>query len=200
MSDTRWISLGDRAIRFVRPRSVSARAILSAARTWPGAIDVVVTRDDVAVYFDREPLITPALVDALSLAEDTELSSPKYRSHLLHATYDGVDLAHIATTVGISIEDIIEMHQRATYVVDMIGFAPGFAYLVGLDPRLAAIPRRESPRTRVPAGSIAIAGGYTAVYPFDSPGGWHIIGRVDAQMFTTDGARLQLGDRVRFVR
>jgi KipI family sensor histidine kinase inhibitor len=81
-----------------------------------------------------------------------------------------------------------------------MGFLPGFAYLDGLDPRLE-LARRETPRPRVPAGALAIAGVQTAVYPFASPGGWHLIGRVvDAAMFTPEaGARLAFGHRVRFV-
>jgi KipI family sensor histidine kinase inhibitor len=188
--------LGDRAIRFPRP-AVSARAIVHAARTWPGAIDVVVTRDEVAVYFDREPAIDPSLVDALATLDDVDVP---VRDVVLHASYDGTDLDHLAAIVGVDVDAIIAMHAGQTYAVEMMGFAPGFAYLTGLDPRLAALPRRATPRTRVPAGSLAIAGGYTAVYPFDSPGGWHLIGRVDEAMFTTGGALLQLGDRVRFVR
>lgn len=213
----RWVALGDRAIRLARPRRlstttspahagsisppgsalVSARALVHAARTWPGAIDVVVTRDEVAVYFDREPHIDASLVDALATLDDHDLP---VRDIELPATYDGADLEHVAKAVGVDVDAIIEMHASNTYTVAMMGFAPGFAYLTGLDPRLAALPRRETPRTRVPAGSLAIAGGYTAVYPFDSPGGWHLIGRVDEPMFTADGARLQLGDRVRFIR
>jgi KipI family sensor histidine kinase inhibitor len=81
----------------------------------------------------------------------------------------------------------------------MLGFRPGFAYLTGLDPALV-LPRRATPRTRVPAGSLAIADVYTAIYPGESPGGWHLIGHVAEPMFTEQGARLQLGDRVRFVR
>jgi KipI family sensor histidine kinase inhibitor len=176
---------------------VSAAAIVRAARAWPGAIDVVVTRDDVAVYFDREPAIDASLIDALATLDDNETP---VRVVELRATYDGIDLPHVANTIGVDVDAIIAMHEANTYVVEMMGFAPGFAYLTGLDPRLAALPRRDTPRTRVPAGSLAIAGGYTAVYPFDSPGGWHLIGRVDTPMFTTDGALLSLGDRVRFVR
>ena len=87
---------------------------------------------------------------------------------------------------------------RHIYTVEFIGFAPGFAYLTAL-PLALQLPRRATPRTRVPAGSLAIASHYTAVYPFDSPGGWHLIGRVAQPMFGSDGAYLQLGDRVRFV-
>jgi KipI family sensor histidine kinase inhibitor len=96
-------------------------------------------------------------------------------------------------------DDVRALHAGATYTVETMGFAPGFAYLSGL-PAALELPRRTTPRTRVPAGTIAIAGAQTAVYPFDSPGGWHLIGSVvGVHMFGPDGALLQLGDRVRFV-
>ena len=189
--------LGDRAIRFPRPPNVSPRAIVEAARAWEGAIDVVVARDDVAVYFDREPRIEPARLAALAtLPADPHCD----RIVEIGAVYDGADLDDIARAIGATADDVARLHASAIYTVETMGFAPGFAYLVGLEERLAAIPRRATPRTRVPAGSLAIAGGYTAVYPFDSPGGWHVIGRVDARMFGDDGALLRLGDRVRFLR
>jgi KipI family sensor histidine kinase inhibitor len=94
---------------------------------------------------------------------------------------------------------VILAHASATYVVDTLGFAPGFAYLIGLDARLH-VPRRATPRPRVPAGALAIASEYTAVYPVASPGGWNLIGRVDEPMIERHRARLALGDRVRFVR
>ena len=111
--------------------------------------------------------------------------------------YSGEDLDEVAQMLGIAREEVIRRHTGSEYSVAFTGFAPGFAYLVGLDPRLE-LPRRVTPRPRVPAGSLAIAGGFTAVYPFDSPGGWHLLGRVAAPMFGPAGSRLQLGDRVRF--
>ena len=89
------------------------------------------------------------------------------------------------------------IHAAGSYEVDTMGFQPGFAYLVGLDPRIAQ-PRRATPRARVPAGALGIAGDYTGVYPFASPGGWNLIGRVVEPMWTPDGPRLALGDRVQF--
>lgn len=190
-----WQPLGDRAIRFARP-AVPARAIVREVRRWPGVIDVVVARDDVAAYFDRPPRVTAEQLRAL--AEATDDPEPP-REHALPAIYDGPDLAAVARETGLSTGELIARHAAASYVVDLIGFAPGFAYLAGLDPRLE-LPRRATPRPRVPAGSLAIAGRYTAVYPFDSPGGWHLLGRIEgAPMFGPGGARLALGDRVRFV-
>lgn len=189
-----WVSLGDRAIRIPRP-AAPARAIVRAALAWPGAIDVVVSARDVAIYFSDAPRVDAALLAALAHAVDDPEPA---RSVAIPAIYDGPDLEAVAHATGLSSADVIALHAAAIYTVDTLGFAPGFAYLIGLDPRLH-LPRRSTPRTRVPAGSLSIAAGFTAVYPFDSPGGWHLLGRiVDAPMFGPAGARLRLGDRVRF--
>ncbi len=189
--------LGDRALRFARPQGVSARAIVRAVKAWPGVHDVVVAREDIAAYFDRELGPAESFVESIAalarLPDDDEAG----RDVELPAVYDGEDLAWVATATKLSVEEVIRTHREATYVVELMGFAPGFAYMTGIDPRLV-MPRRATPRTRVPAGSLAIAGDYTAAYPFASPGGWHLIGRVLVKMFD-GGARLQLGDRVRFV-
>jgi KipI family sensor histidine kinase inhibitor len=190
-----WAALGDRAIRFARPDR-SARAIVHAVRAWPGVVDVVVARHDVAAYFDGAPTVTPALLDALATAADDPVP---VRDLELRAIYNGPDLDDVAAATGRHPDDVRALHAAATYTVETMGFSPGFAYLGGLPPALE-LPRRTTPRTRVPAGSLAIAGLQTAVYPFDSPGGWHLIGSVvGVRMFGPDGPLLQLGDRVRFV-
>ena len=112
-----------------------------------------------------------------------------------------LDLASLARARGVSEQQVIDIHAGAQYSVYMIGFAPGFAYLGPLDERLV-LPRRETPRTLVPAGSVAVANEYTGIYPGPLPGGWHIIGRTPLRLF--DPARpqpslLQSGDLVRFV-
>lgn len=190
-----WVPLGDRAIRFARPDR-PARAIVRAVKAWPGVVDVVVTGRDVAAYF-AAPVrgAWDEQIDALGEAPDDAAAG---REVVLQVRYDGPDLEEVARTVGVTVDEVGAMHAAASYEVEMMGFAPGFAYLTGLPARLA-LPRRATPRTQVPAGSVAIAGGYTAVYPFASPGGWHLIGRVrGAPMFGPAGARVQLGDRVRF--
>jgi KipI family sensor histidine kinase inhibitor len=191
-----WVALGDRAIRFPRPAAASPRAIVRAARTWPGVIDVVVAARDVAVYFAADPAVDPDLIRALDGAID-DGEPPRELS--LPAIYDGPDLDAVAHAAALPVADVIALHASALYTVDTMGFAPGFAYMTGL-PAPLHLPRRATPRTRVPAGSIAIAAGYTAVYPFDSPGGWHLLGRVGPaiRMFGPEGALLRLGDRVRF--
>lgn len=190
-----WVALGDRAIRFPRP-AAAPRALVRAVRAWPGVVDVVVARDDMAAYFDGPPQVDAEQLAALAhLPDDAEPA----REVAIRVAYDGPDLDEVARATWLSTVEVRELHMAGTYVVDTIGFAAGFAYLAGLDPRLH-LPRRATPRPRVPAGSLAIADAYTAVYPFDSPGGWHLIGRaVDTRMFDQRGALLALGDHVRFV-
>ena len=193
MAEWRW--LGDRAIRFTRP-PVPAQAIVRAVKAWPGVIDCVVAAHDVAAYFAGEPIVDPDRIAALATLA-TE-SAPA-RELELRARYDGADLDDVARATKLSVAEVVARHAAAAYTVESIGFAPGFAYLTGLPAELE-LPRRATPRPRVPAGSLAIALRFTAVYPFDSPGGWHLIGRVvDGPMFGASGARLRLGDRVRFV-
>ncbi len=111
------------------------------------------------------------------------------------------DLADVARLHGLSPQDAVARHAAAAYEVAFLGFAPGFGYLTGLPPELAT-PRLESPRLRVPAGSIGIAGDQTGIYPFATPGGWRLIGRTPLPMFDAmrdPPAILSIGDRVRFV-
>ena len=184
--------LGDRAIRFARPAGVPASAIVREVKAWPGVVDVVVAQREVAAYFDREPVVDASWIAALAAAT-ADLEPP--REIEFPAIYDGADLDDVSRVIG---APAAELHASAIYTVDTMGFQPGFAYMTGLDARLE-LPRRATPRATVPAGSIAIAGGFTAVYPFASPGGWHLLGRTTVAMFGSDGARLRLGDRVRFV-
>ncbi len=117
-------------------------------------------------------------------------------------TYDGDDLADVAEATGMSEDEVIEAHQASTWRVAFFGFAPGFAYLSGGDPRLQ-VARRSEPRTSVPTGSVGLAGEFSAIYPRSSPGGWQLIGRTDATMWdeTADPpSLLQPGAVVRFVK
>ncbi len=118
----------------------------------------------------------------------------------LPVVYDGDDLATVAEYAACAIDDVVRRHLAGEYTVAFCGFAPGFAYLTGLDERLH-VPRRASPRTAVPAGSVAIAGEYTAAYPRPSPGGWQLLGHTTATLWDTDRpdpALLVPGTRVRF--
>jgi inhibitor of KinA len=111
------------------------------------------------------------------------------------------DLRDVARHVGLSADEVVRLHAGATYVVRFLGFSPGFPYLAGLPERLA-MPRLERPRVRVPAGSVAIAGGQAGVYPQATPGGWRVVGRTPLRLFDADReppALLRMGDLVRFV-
>jgi KipI family sensor histidine kinase inhibitor len=119
----------------------------------------------------------------------------------IHTHYDGPDLRETAERSKLSIDQLVALHSGQTYRAFFLGFLPGFAYCGVLDPRIVA-PRLVRPRERVPAGSVAIADGQTSVYPFDSPGGWRLIGRTDARVFDSTReppALIRPGDRVRFV-
>lgn len=122
------------------------------------------------------------------------------REFTIPVVYDGADLEEVAKRTGLSVDEVVARHSGRWYDVYVVGFAPGWAYLGELD-RSLALPRRTSPRTRVPAGSVAIAGTQTGVYPCAIPGGWHLIGRTDTVMFDVsrdEPALLRIGDRVRF--
>jgi KipI family sensor histidine kinase inhibitor len=114
--------------------------------------------------------------------------------------YDGADLEAVAREVGITVDEVVSRHTGRELVVGWLGFAPGFAYLTGLDPVLH-VPRLATPRTTVPAGSVAIAGPYSAVYPTASPGGWRLLGRTDARVWNVTAeppTPFRPGTRVRF--
>ncbi len=123
------------------------------------------------------------------------------QSHVLPVVFDGEDLDDVARRTGTSTDRVIAQLCAADLRVAFLGFAPGFPYLTGLPPELAALPRRDAPRTSVPAGSVAIGGGFASVYPRASPGGWHLLGRTDVPLFDPDAPPFALvhpGDRVRF--
>ena len=115
--------------------------------------------------------------------------------------YDGPDLAAVAEATGLSPAEVVQRHTASDYLVAFLGFAPGFPYLVGLDPALH-VPRRATPRTSVPAGSVGLAGPQTGIYPSATPGGWQLIGRTGTVLFDVHRdppALLAAGDRLRFV-
>jgi inhibitor of KinA len=115
--------------------------------------------------------------------------------------YDGPDLAETAERSQLSVDELVALHSSREYTAYFLGFLPGFAYCGRLDPRIVA-PRLERPRERVPAGSVAVADGQTAVYPLTSPGGWRLLGRTELRAFDPSAAEpflIRAGDRLRFV-
>jgi KipI family sensor histidine kinase inhibitor len=174
---------------------------LDEAQGWFAALhdDVDAVLGARTVLLRGDPSDLRALVDRseprdITTAEDVEEIE-------IPVTYDGDDLADVASHTGLSEDEIVTAHTGTPWTVAFGGFAPGFAYLVGGDERLV-VPRRDSPRTSVPAGSVGLAGEFSGVYPRSSPGGWQLIGHTDAVMFDVDRdppALLASGATVRFV-
>ena len=188
--------LGSRALRLPRPDLDAAR-LVAAGRSLPGVVDVVLTDGWIALYFaEAAPEVAP---DLLAAAASLQVSAAPPREHALHVRYDGEDLDAVAREVGLPVAEVIALHGAPIYEVAFMGFLPGFPYLHGLDPRLV-LPRRSTPRARVPAGAVAIGGPYAGVYPLESPGGWHLLGQLlTPQLLGEAGPLLRPGDRVRFV-
>jgi 5-oxoprolinase (ATP-hydrolysing) subunit B len=192
---------GDRALLLeLADNEAANRVAARARRELRGVVDVVPGHCTVLVTFAGQPDRVAVLAVAEAALRDGQVDAPP-REHELAVRYDGPDLAEVAELVSLSPEEVVARHCAPSYVAGFIGFAPGFAYLLGGDERLQ-VPRRAEPRTRVPGGTVAIAGVYSGVYPRESPGGWRLLGRIDAVLF--DPARespalLAAGDRVRFV-
>ena len=194
---------GDRALLVELPGLAGALGMFDAlsAAALPGVRELVPAARTVLVHFD--PLVVPAesLIEWIRGLELADGVSPEGRTVQIAVRYDGEDLPAVAALLGISEAEVIERHTGSDYRVAFGGFAPGFAYLTGGDPVLD-VPRRSSPRTRIPAGAVGLAGTFSGVYPRESPGGWQIIGHTPLPMWNLDHdppATLQPGDRVRFV-
>lgn len=171
-----------------------------AAEPPPGVVELVPAARTILVAFDPERTGADRLAEALAAMRPAAAARERGRLVEVPVTYDGEDLGEVAELAGCSPEEVVRRHAGGEYVAAFCGFAPGFAYLDGLDPELH-VPRRDDPRTRVPAGAVAVAGRYTAVYPRPSPGGWRLIGRTDLQLWDVHAdppAVLTPGTRVRF--
>jgi len=206
--DLRVLPYGDDAVLVELPGLAEVRALDDAVRAARG------TDPDAAAIVDQVPAARTLLLRVQEGADASELPVARWwadRSEtsavgsgpevVLEVDYDGPDLAEVARLTGLSQDEVVRRHTAARYAVAFGGFMPGFAYLTGLDATLR-VPRLDSPRERVPAGSVAIADEFSAVYPAATPGGWRLLGRCDAALFDVDReppALLQPGTRVRFV-
>ena len=169
------------------------------AHPLPGQVDVLAAAATVLVRFAgrRETVTAAGLIEALDLRH---ADAPDTRTVTIETVYDGGDLAEVARLTGLSEEAVVNAHIGTPWLGAFGGFAPGFTYLTGGDPALN-VPRRNSPRTAVPAGSVALAGEYSAIYPRESPGGWQLIGRTNAPLWDLareDPALIRPGDQVLF--
>lgn len=180
-----------------------ARAIAGARLE--GVRDVVPAMASLAVHVDGDRVddrdFAEWLDRVISTASDDVLDGVLHELPVCYEPPFAMDIDEVARRCECGVSDVIARHSAAEYRVFMIGFLPGFPYLGVLDARLR-LPRRDVPRQVVPRGSVAIAGAQTGIYPSDSPGGWHVIGRTPAPLFdatATPPGRLSPGDRVRFV-
>lgn len=175
------------------------------ARNWPWLLDLIPSYTTLLIIYDPDQLdfrqaaaaIRPLLANC---AENPTPDSDERTIELpvFYSEESGPDLSALAMACGLSMEAVISAHTATSYRVFAMGFAPGFAFMGEVDPAIAH-PRRETPRQKVPRGSVGIANRQTAVYPISSPGGWQIIGRCPTRLFDSEKlSLLRTGDRVRF--
>ncbi len=206
------VRLGDDALLVTFAQAISwdvGVRVRSAARLvremrLESVTDVVPAYATLAVYFDSSRDSFESLAASVANVVNAIEGHIDDDSALIEipVRYNGPDLVEVAERTGLTVEEVIQRHSSRTYRAYMSGFVPGFAYLGDLDQSLI-LPRRTVPRVRVPAGSVAIAGEQTAVYPLETPGGWHLIGTTSVTMF--DAKRdppvlVRAGDTVRFVK
>ena len=199
---------GDRAVLIGVDDAAAGRRLLSSLERALRGVDVELVPGLATVgVLGRDPeLGIGQLVAGVGkvLAAGTAAQpddAPPARLHTIPCAFDGPDLDEVAALTGCSRDEVVALLTAAPLTVSVVGFSPGFAYLEGLSPALAGIPRRARPRPAVPAGSVALANGHAAVYPTASPGGWQLVGRTGARLFSLDGppyALLSPGDRVQF--
>jgi KipI family sensor histidine kinase inhibitor len=202
----RLLGYGDRAVLVEVSRASEVGALVAALRDADpvGVVAVVPAARTVLVEYDPDVLDRTA-VDRLirqAATRPTVAPSADRPTVRIPVRYDGADLQSVADAVGLSVPDVIDRHLAGDYSVQFCGFSPGFSYLTGLDP-LLRLARLDSPRTVVPAGSVAVAGEFTGIYPRTSPGGWRLLGRTEAVLFDVERrppALLLPGMNVRFVR
>ena len=183
------VELGNEISRAVNAR-IRAFGIALADSGIPGIIETVPTYRSVTVHYDPEQIRYEVLVeklkalvgklDRIKLPPSEVLELP-----VLYGGEAGPDLPFVADYTGMTQEEVIRAHTSTEYLIYMLGFTPGFTYLGGMDERIAT-PRLSTPRVKIPAGSVGIAGSQTGVYPIDSPGGWQLIGQTPVRMYDAD--------------
>jgi KipI family sensor histidine kinase inhibitor len=194
--------LGDRAFlaHFASEAAAAAWADAVKAQHPVGVTEVVLAYQSVAVFAD------PAQADLRDLQSSLQSTAPQGGSGrrgkrvVIPVLYQGADVHDIALRVGLTADEVIRLHSESEYDVFAIGFVPGFPYAGYLPPPLAGLARRDTPRLHVPAGSVAIAGRQTAIYPRDSPGGWHLLGTTPICIADPDEGYFPIaaGDRLKF--
>lgn len=193
------VELGDRVDIRLNER---ARDLADHLRRVTGVEDAVASYCGVTAYYEPEQVSYTAIHDlVLELGPRLRSRAKEGRVHEIPVVYGGAELEETAAQLGLEAPALVKMHSDEVYNVFLIGFLPGQPYLGPLPARLK-LPRAAVPRARVPAGSVAIAGQQTIVYPWASPSGWHVLGQTSVRLFHPDRtppALLRAGDRVRFV-
>ena len=196
---------GDDVFSIAAASPAEAQALAEQLRSTGEWLEVVGGIDSVVVRFDIAAIDAEGAAQRIETLLADDIQPPEATDTLLeipvvYGGEQGPDLEELSMRLGLSQDAIIGLHADREYVVDMVGFTPGFAFIGGLDERLR-VPRRKEPRQRVPAGSIAIADGRTGIYSLASPGGWTIIGRTSYELFNAeadDPLVVKAGMRVRF--
>ncbi len=204
------IEFGDRLDPELSSRIAAAAQHLRASPP-PGVLDIVPAYTTLALHYDPAVVgagATPyeALIEQIEAWLHAQADAELTPGHLVeipvcYGSGLGEDLEEVARQHGLTPEEVATIHASTDYRVYLLGFVPGFAFLGNLDSRIAT-PRRDAPRPHVPAGSVAIGGNQTGVYPLETPGGWHLIGRTPVKMFTPETqppCLIGAGDTVRFV-
>jgi KipI family sensor histidine kinase inhibitor len=192
------VELGSRLDTALNTRAIGLAAALRKRRDVRQAVAGYAS---VTVHFDPDQATHDSLGAAIKrLAAKRPKPEVPGRLHRIPVVYDGPDLEEVSARLKLPHEQVIAVHTRPIYRVFLVGFVPGWAYLGPL-PEELELPRRHVPRTQVPAGSVAIAGRQTGIYPLPVPGGWHLIGRTSVRLFLPDSdppCLFRAGDRVKF--
>jgi len=202
------VPLGDQGALAYFADEAAALRFAAAVRAWdvPWRVDVVQAYTSVAVYFDLDQTHFAAvepLLRARANAADDAAPAGESRLRIIPCCYElGLDVQRVATHAGLATDEVIRLHSTTEYTVYAIGFCPGFPYLGYLPAALAGVPRLESPRLKVEAGSVGLTGRQTGIYTEPRPGGWNLVGRTPLELVhVADGYfPLRTGDRVRFDR
>src|SRR5882672_6575273 len=199
LGDTALLAeLGNRLDTAINTRAIALASALKKRRDVRQAVAGVAS---VTVRFDPDLITHEALGAAIRrLATRRPPLEEPGRLHRIPVVYDGPDLDEVASRTGLTAQQVAALHGLPIYRVFLVGFVPGWAYLGPLPDELV-LPRRHVPRTQVPAGSVAIAGRQSGIYPLPTPGGWHLIGRTSVKLFLPDAnppCLFRAGDRVKF--